>query len=92
MTSKLNQRAKRKNNFLDAKNEPNMKALKKEDIIAQFNALQAKYDILENKNIAMEKEIKTHIEAIYLLEETVKFLEEKRNAEKQTKDIQILQI
>ena len=37
-----------------------MKALKKEDIIAQFNALQAKYDILENKNLAMEKEIKTH--------------------------------
>ena len=58
MTSKLNQRAKRKNNFLDAKNEPNMKALKKEYIIAQFNALQAKYDNLENKNIAIEKENK----------------------------------
>ena len=43
MTSKVNQRAQRKNNFLDVKNEPNMKALKKEDIIAQFNALQAKY-------------------------------------------------
>ena len=88
MTSKVNQRVKRKNNFLDAKNEPNMKALKKEDIIAQFNALQAKYDILENKNIAMEKENKTHIEAIYLLEETVKILEEKSNAEKHTKETQ----
>ena len=88
MTSKLNQRAKRKNNFLDAKNEPNMKALKKEDIIAQFNALQAKYVILENKYIAMEKENKTHIEAIHLLEETVKIFEEKSNTEKQTKEIQ----
>ena len=95
MTSKVNQRVKRKNNFLDAKIEPNMKALKKEDIIAQFNALQANYDILQNKNIVLEKKIealenenKTHIEAIYLLEETVKILEKQRNTEKQTKEIQ----
>ena len=93
MTSKLNQRAKRKNNFLDAKNEPNMKALKKEDIIAQFNVLQAKYNILESKNKAMEKENKTHIEAIYLLEETVKILKEKINAENRRKKFkQIIQI
>ena len=55
MTSKVNQRVKRKNNFLDTKIEPNMKALKKEDIIAQFNAHQANYPILENKNIVFEK-------------------------------------
>ena len=95
MTSKVNQRVKRKNNFLDAKIEPNMKALKKEDIIAQFNALQANYDILQNKNIVLEKKIealenenKTHIEAIYLLEETVKILEKQSTTEKQTKEIQ----
>ena len=75
MTSRINQRVKRKNNFVDAKIEPNMKALKKEDIIAQFNTLQANYGILKNKNkvldeknIAMEKENKTHRETIYLLE------------------------
>ena len=74
MNSKVNQRVKRKNNFSDAKIEPNMKALKKEDIIAQFYALQANYDILENKNKvldekikALEKENETHREAIYLL-------------------------
>ena len=91
MNSKVNQRVKRKNNFSDAKIEPNMKALKKEDIIAQFNALQANYDILvnknkdlETKNMALEKENKTHIEAIFLLEETVKILEKQSNAQKET--------
>lgn len=95
MTSRINQRVKRKNNFVDAKIEPNMKALKKEDIIAQFHALQANYDILENKNKvldeknkALEKENETHREAIYLLEETVKILEKQSNVEKDTKIIQ----
>ena len=50
MTSKVNQRVKRKNNFLDTKIEPNMKALKKDDIIAKFNALQENFDILKKKN------------------------------------------
>ena len=55
MTSKVNQRAKRKNEFSDKKIEPNMKALKKEDIIARFAALQAKYNILEIKVLDLEK-------------------------------------
>ena len=37
MTSHVNQRVKRKNNFSDSKIEPNLKALKKDDIIAKFN-------------------------------------------------------
>ena len=52
MTSKVNQRVKRNNNFLDTKTEPNMKALKKDDIIAKFNALQENFDILKKKNDA----------------------------------------
>ena len=52
MTSKVNQRVKRKNEFSDSKNEPNLKALKKEDIIAHFNALQTKHNILETKILA----------------------------------------
>ena len=82
MTSKLNQRAKRKNEFPDTKNEPNMKVLKKEDIIAHYSALQANYKILENKNLALEnrnktleEENKVNKEAIDLLEETVKVLD-----------------
>ena len=55
MSSKGNLRLKRKNLFSDTKIEPNMKALKKEDIIAQFDALKAKFDILEKKNIVLEK-------------------------------------
>ena len=98
MTSKVNQRAKRKNNFCDSKIEPNLKALKKEDIIAQFNTLQAKFDLLEKKNIvlekknlSLEKEKNTHIEAIHILEETVKILDNQSNLsklEKDTKEIQ----
>ena len=89
MTSKLNQRAKRKNEFFDENSEPNMKALKKEDIIAHFRALQANFKILENKNQVLEKknikledENKVHKEAINLLEETVKILEKKVNHNK----------
>ena len=98
MTSKGNQRIKRKNAFSDTKIEPNMKILKKEDIISQFNALQAKFDILEknnivleNKNKSLEKENLTHIEAIRLLEETVNILETQANlnkVDKSTKEIQ----
>ena len=72
MSSKGNQRVKRKNIFSDTKSEPNMKALKKEDIIAQFDALKAKFDILKKKNIflvkkniSLEKDDMTHIEAIH---------------------------
>ena len=68
-----------------------MKALKKEDIIVQFNALQAKFDIIEKKNIDLEQEKKSHIEAINLLEETIKILEDQanlRHTDKKTKDVQ----
>ena len=98
MSSKGNQRLKRKNLFSDTKIEPNMKALKKEDIIAQFDALKAKFDILEKKNIdlekkniSLEKNNMTHIEAIHLLEETVKILETQArpsNVDKISKEIQ----
>ena len=89
MSSKGNQRVKRKNTFSDTKIEPNLKALKKENIIAQFDALKAKFGIvekknnlLEKKNISLEKDNKTHIEAINLLEETVKILEIQANPSK----------
>ena len=91
MTSHVNQRVKRKNNFSDSKIEPNMKALKKDDIIAKFNALQANFEILEKKNGDLEKEKKTHLEAINLLEETVRILEKQANVstvDKKTIEIQ----
>ena len=86
MTSKGNQRLKRKNNFPDTKMEPNLKALKKEDIISHFNTLQANFNILEKKNVDLEKKNKTHIEAISLLEETVKILEEQAYQIKRVKE------
>ena len=36
-----------------------MKALKKEDIIVQFNALQAKFSIIEKKNKDLEQQKRT---------------------------------
>ena len=66
--------------------EPNLKALKKEDIIAHFNTLQANFNNLEKKNKDLEEENKTHIEAISLLEETVKILQEQANKRKKDKD------
>ena len=56
MSSKVNLRVKRKNEFSDKNIEPSMKALKKEDIIARYSALQAKYSILEQKNCFGEGE------------------------------------
>ena len=90
MTSKVNQRIKRKNEFSD-KIEPNMKALKKEDLISRFTALQASYNTLEKKSRSLEDENETHLEAIHLLEETVRVLETKLNrniVEKMTKEVQ----
>ena len=92
MNSKMNPRLKRKNEFSDKNIEPNLKALKKDDIIAHYTSLLAKYSILEQKNIVLEKEKLTHIEAIRLLEETVNVLEKNTNTnnevDKQTKESQ----
>ena len=93
MTSKANQRVKRKNEFSDLKIEPSLKALKKDDIIARFIALQSNYNNLEKKNRSLEEEKKVHLEAIQLLEETVKVLEttaKKDKVETSTKDIQTI--
>ena len=94
MNSKVKEGVKRKNNFPITKSEPNLKALKKEDIIAQFNTLQASFDIIEKRNAVLEKQTidleqknKSHIESIQLLEETVKILEEQANLRKDDKKI-----
>ena len=70
-------KSKRKNEFVDTKQEPALKALKKQDIILHFNALQEKYESLIQKNKVLEEENKNHIESILLLEETVKLLDKK---------------
>ena len=52
-----------------------MKALKKNDIILHDITLQSKYDALQEENTSLICEKKDNIEAILLLEETVKLLE-----------------
>ena len=71
-------KGKRKNESSDVKAEPAMKALKKNDIIIQYKALQEKHKILEEQNAILVQENKNNIEAIILLEETVNILENKR--------------
>ena len=76
MVATGNTRAKRKNDSSTAI-EPAMKALKKNDIILQYKALQQKYEAVEEKNKILLQENQNHIEAISLLEETVQLLENK---------------
>lgn len=80
-------KTKRKNEFTDGKVEPAVKALKKQDIIVQFKALQDKYESLEKHTKILEEEKKKHIESILLLEETIKILE-KRSAQKTSVGVQ----
>ena len=81
---------KRKNESNEVKIEPKMKALKKNDILVQFAALKLKYIILEKENRDLIEDKENNIEAIILLQETVKLLEirsphvEKMSAEMQT--------
>ena len=84
---------KRKVNAKGTTNEPPQKALKKAELIEEFQVLQVKFDnikeenrtLLENlKSVENEKRIlieneKKHIEAIHLLEETVVVLQSKEN-------------
>ena len=56
MSSKANQRVKRKNEISDLKIEPSLKALKKEDIIARFIVLQANYNNLDKQYRSLEEE------------------------------------
>ena len=68
MVASGNARVKRKNVSNETKAEPAKKALKKNDLLIQFKALQEKY-------VALEEENKNNIESILMLEETVKLLE-----------------
>ena len=77
MVYTTNTKGKRKNEASDVKIEPAMKALKKNDLILQFRALQEKYKAIEDQNTILLQEKKNHIEAILLLEETVIILEKK---------------
>ena len=57
---------KRKNILKDTKSEPALKALKKNDIIIQFHALQKKYEALEKQNAILLQEKKNDVESINL--------------------------
>ena len=78
MNSAHNAKLKRKNGNTETKAEPARKNLKKADLLNNFDALEHKYLELEIKYSALLKEKDNFIEAINLLEETIKVLEKKR--------------
>ena len=68
---------KRKNNSVETKAEPARKALTKNEIILQFNALDEMFRIVEEENNQLLEQHEKDLEAISLLEETVKLLEKR---------------
>ena len=66
---------KRKIAAVEIKAEPVRKALKKHENIQQHEALKKKFDILEEKYDVLRQENSKYLEAIGMLEETVKLLE-----------------
>ena len=88
MVASGNPRVKRKNVSTETKAEPAKKALKKNDILLQLKALQAKYEVLEEENNILLQEKKNNIESILLLEETVKLLEKSSKLEQKSATVQ----
>ena len=77
MQSWAGSKIKRKNGSFETKTEPARKALKKAELLIQFDALEQKYLQMESSYKAVLKEKETLLEAINLLEETVQVLQRK---------------
>ena len=90
MTPSGNDRVvKRKIKDIETKVEPVKKALKKNEILSHYAALQQKYEALEKENRLLVEENRLlvdqgqkNMEVILLLEETVKLLEARASASK----------
>ena len=82
MANKNSAPGKRKNVFIDLKTEPALKALKKSEIINEYELLKEKYNELVKKTEILIDEKKKNIEAIVLLEETVQVMEQAQNKNK----------
>jgi len=78
---------KRKNNATGVKVEPPKKALKKNEVLAQYKALQEKFTDLQVENKLLIENQNKNIEAINLLEETVSILETQLNISKVEKEV-----
>ena len=85
---------KRKNNSHKTKPEPARKALKKNELLVQFNVLEEKYEALEKEHSALLQQHQKDLEAMSMLEETVQLLEraspeaETRTIDAQTDDLE----
>ena len=80
---------KRKNVTIEVKAEPEKKILKKSDLLLEYHALQQKFDAQEEKYNILDEDNATHMDAIEMLEETVKLLELKLpNVEQKSASVQ----
>ena len=78
---------KRKNNVNEVKTEPPKKALKKNEIMAEFKTLKEKFENLQEENRILKDNQMNNIEAINLLEETISVLENKLTSSNRGKDL-----
>ena len=71
--------AGKRKNVTEIKYEPTKKALKKNEIMQEYDDLKTKYVVLEQKFKSLYEENKKNLEANKLLEETVQLLEARIN-------------
>ena len=76
---------KRKIAAVETKADSVWKALKKHEIIQQHEALQKKFDTLEEKYDVLRKYNYKYLKAIGMLEETVKLLEDRATSSRTKK-------
>ena len=79
MPTKANTSFAKRKNCAETKAEPVKKALKKPEILKEYEILQQKFEALEAKHSKLLQTNNDNLEAIRLLEETVTVLENKKN-------------
>ena len=79
MPTKANISFAKRKNCAETKAEPVKKALKKPEILKEYEILQQKFEALEAKHSKLLQTNNDNLEAIRLLEETVTGLENKKN-------------
>ena len=73
MPTKVNTSFAKRKNYAETKAEPVKKALKKPEIIKEYEILQQKFEALEAKHIKLLETNNDNLEAMRLLEETASF-------------------
>ena len=66
---------KRKNSTMEAKIEPPLKTMKKNELLSEYKSLLKKFEVLQDENKVLLENQKTNLEAINILEEKILVME-----------------